>query len=155
MLSVDRCTGCSACVSICPNGCLSLIENAEGFDYPVLDSSKCTKCNLCEKVCPINHETPSTKNTYTICAQNRNEKIRSKSSAGGIIGAIYQAAFSSCGIAFGVGFNSENNVMFMSAENLDQCFEKKLFASKYVSAEITNTFPKVRDILISDVLFVL
>ena len=45
------CCGCSACVSICPKNCISLVEDEEGFLYPKVDKANCINCNLCENVC--------------------------------------------------------------------------------------------------------
>lgn len=30
-----------------------MIEDEEGFNYPIIDSEKCVKCYLCKQVCPI------------------------------------------------------------------------------------------------------
>ena len=47
------CCGCHACYNICPQDCISMNEDIEGFKYPSVDTSKCINCNLCVKVCPI------------------------------------------------------------------------------------------------------
>lgn len=49
----EECCGCSACVAICPQKALVLVEDEEGFDYPNIDKNKCIGCNMCIKVCPI------------------------------------------------------------------------------------------------------
>jgi len=48
----DLCNSCGVCAGVCPVGCISMIETADGF-YPVIDQSRClAKCALCSKVCP-------------------------------------------------------------------------------------------------------
>lgn len=47
------CCGCTACYAICPKLAIGMIEDEEGFNYPIIDSEKCVKCYLCKKVCPI------------------------------------------------------------------------------------------------------
>lgn len=47
------CCGCSACFSICPMEAIEMIEDDEGFDYPVINEVKCVKCYKCLSVCPI------------------------------------------------------------------------------------------------------
>ena len=47
------CCGCAACVQRCPKQCISMKEDNEGFQYPVVDESTCIDCGVCEKVCPI------------------------------------------------------------------------------------------------------
>lgn len=142
--SKKDCTGCSACASICPKHCITMSEDLEGFDYPIVDSELCINCHLCEKVCPVKKLPKSEFDNYTICIQNKDERVRSRSSAGGLIGAVYRATFDRKGIAFGVGFDSDNITRFMSAESIDECFNKKIFASKYVSAELDDVFLKVK-----------
>ena len=49
----QNCYGCSACSNICPQRCIDMTSDNEGFLYPVVDIEKCTECGLCEKVCPV------------------------------------------------------------------------------------------------------
>lgn len=46
-----ECCGCGACYAICPVKAISMIEDEEGFDYPIIDYTKCINCNMCIKVC--------------------------------------------------------------------------------------------------------
>ena len=55
-IAVDRCKGCSLCVSICPRNVLALdvsIVNELGY-HPVrlADPAACTSCALCARICP-------------------------------------------------------------------------------------------------------
>ena len=34
ILDKSQCCGCTACVNICPKGCIEMIEDKEGFVYP-------------------------------------------------------------------------------------------------------------------------
>ncbi len=138
------CTGCSACSSVCSKSSISMQEDDEGFDYPIVDAVTCINCHLCEKICPVTLPQPKSEATYTICIQNKDERVRSRSSAGGVIGAVYQAVFQLGGIVYGVGFDEGNMVRFMKAETLEECFRLKLFTSKYVPAELDNVLSKVK-----------
>ena len=51
-----ECTGCGACVAICPTNALAMCEDEEGFLYPEKDNAKCISCGLCEKKCPISNK---------------------------------------------------------------------------------------------------
>ena len=49
----ELCCGCTACYAICPKGAITMIEDEEGFDYPVINEEKCILCFRCVNVCPI------------------------------------------------------------------------------------------------------
>lgn len=47
------CCGCSACASICPAQCITMIRDEHGFMYPEIDESECILCRRCIKVCSL------------------------------------------------------------------------------------------------------
>lgn len=53
----EECCGCTACVAVCPNSAISMVEDEEGFEYPVLNESKCARCYMCLAVCPFKSST--------------------------------------------------------------------------------------------------
>ena len=59
-----KCSGCTACFSICGKSAISMKADALGFLYPVVDCNKCVDCGLCDKVCAFNdnYETPDNYN---------------------------------------------------------------------------------------------
>lgn len=49
----EECCGCTACYAICPKEAIAMVEDEEGFEYPVIDPKICIKCYQCIKVCPL------------------------------------------------------------------------------------------------------
>ena len=49
----ELCCGCSACLAKCPRDAIAMIEDEEGFSYPLIDEKRCISCYLCVSVCPI------------------------------------------------------------------------------------------------------
>lgn len=49
MITVNRyrCGYCGACVSVCPNDAIDLVETFIEID------DKCANCGICTKVCPM------------------------------------------------------------------------------------------------------
>jgi len=50
------CTGCGACLQICPRNAVSMKTNEEGFLYPRIDETLCNDCGLCSRTCPVNRD---------------------------------------------------------------------------------------------------
>lgn len=92
MIQIDekkKCTGCSACASICPKKCIQMEADKEGFLYPKVNNEKCVQCRLCESVCPmINPVKEESIPQKGFLVQHRNETIRLDSSSGGAFTAI-------------------------------------------------------------------
>jgi Fe-S-cluster-containing hydrogenase component 2 len=53
MVRVDRarCTGCGACVEVCPAGAIRLIQGATAW-YAEVNAAKCQQCEACVQACP-------------------------------------------------------------------------------------------------------
>lgn len=49
----EECCGCTACYAICPREAINMVEDEEGFEYPIIDIQKCVCCYQCVKVCPL------------------------------------------------------------------------------------------------------
>lgn len=46
-INVERCTGCGACVEVCPDGAIYLVE-----EIATVDSQLCRECEACIAACP-------------------------------------------------------------------------------------------------------
>lgn len=50
------CCGCTACYSICPVEAIMMVEDEDGFDYPLINPDTCIRCLMCIDVCPMKSE---------------------------------------------------------------------------------------------------
>ena len=55
----QECTGCAACVNICPKDAITMIGMADGFLQPVVEKDKCVQCLACERTCPVLNVQPN------------------------------------------------------------------------------------------------
>lgn len=137
LASENECTGCSVCSVNCPQNCIKMIEDEQGFYYPHIDESSCIHCGRCEKICPvINLENVRHEETICYCAQNTDDEIRTASSAGGVAGAIADHVISQNGIIYACGFTANNTVKFYRIQNHEEIEKYKVLGSKYVSSQL-------------------
>ena len=148
IIEKTQCCGCSACYNICPKQAITMEEDEKGFRYPIVDEEKCIDCKLCEKVCPIisNQKVENKPKAYACI--NKNGKIRSESSSGGIFTLLAEEIIDMKGIVFGVAFDENFNVMHKYVENKEQL--KELRGSKYLQSDIKEIYKQVKAFLEQD-----
>lgn len=55
LLDEDMCTGCEACVSVCPVDCIDTLPGPQHqlvMQICTIDLPRCIGCTLCAQVCP-------------------------------------------------------------------------------------------------------
>lgn len=147
----SNCCGCEACVNICPQKCITMQEDDEGFRYPVVDKEKCIECGLCENTCPILKKCENKdllNKTEFLAAYNKDDYILKNSSSGGIFWIIAQYFFEHKGIVYGVIQENTYSVKFIRATNVTEA--EKIRGSKYLQAKINNIYIKVKNDLEDD-----
>lgn len=140
-----NCCGCHACYNICPQRCIGMQSDNEGFWYPFVASDKCTDCGLCDKVCPIvNIDSTMNQPLAYACIYN-NEEIRVQSSSGGLFTVIAEQVISNHGVVLGAGFDKDFNVEHSWTDSIEGL--GKFRGSKYVQSRIGDTYNQVREFL--------
>lgn len=139
-----KCTGCTACLAVCPLDCISMRVDIEGFLYPDVDNSKCVSCGACEKVCPVLYQTAKEQavpQAYGIRAKDM--ELRLKSSSGGIFTLLAERILEDGGAVFGVSMSpdckSAHHIMVETPAAL-----AALRGSKYIQSSLDDTFRTVR-----------
>ena len=80
----NQCTGCTACVSICPRNCIQMKKDNAGFEFPVImERSACIACGACERVCPVLMKKKDDENlsTSAYAAFSNNNALRLESTS--------------------------------------------------------------------------
>ncbi len=141
----EKCTGCSACYSICPKKCIDMKEDIEGFLYPDVDKKNCIECDLCEKVCPIFHEHESDFDMRVYACINKDEEVRKNSSSGGIFTLLAEYVLDNDGVVFGAAFDEDLNVHHIEVSKKSDL--RLLRGSKYLQSRIEDTFKRAKKYL--------
>lgn len=101
----NECTGCGLCVEVCPNRCIEMEEDYDGFLYPDVDTTNCSSCGMCKRSCPNNKTLEKNSSTFYM-AINKNKEILMKSSSGGAFSAIAEYVLAQNGIVVGAYFDT-------------------------------------------------
>ena len=140
------CMGCHACINICPQYCISMENDTEGFLYPVVNEKKCIKCGLCIKVCPLINKTIVHNEPLAYACINKDETIRVESSSGGLFTLIAEQIIDKGGIVFGAGFDENFAVSHSFVEAKDEL--ERFRGSKYVQSKVGDTYKQAKEFLL-------
>lgn len=140
ILEKDKCCGCSACSSVCPQHCIEMRKDEEGFLYPEIQEDLCIKCNKCEKVCPIIHYNRYEKKQKTNCyiVQNKDHEVIRESTSGGFFSALAEYIFENNGVVYGAYLDEK--IVVRHVKIVDKKDLKKLRNSKYCQSDIHGLY---------------
>ena len=146
VLNKEKCCGCHACFTVCPQKCISMLEDDEGFKYPFVSTDNCIDCKLCEKICPFQREgDPLSQNLplLSLAAKTRIDSLLSESSSGGIFSELASYILEKKGIVYGASFSTDyRTVHHIRIDNVANL--KLLRGSKYLQSDIGDAFTQAK-----------
>lgn len=138
----NDCYGCRSCMEICPQKCISMVEDEEGFVYPQINNENCVKCNLCEKACPQEFENFYSNNDIdAYVGVHKDKNIVFNSSSGGAFTAIYESLILDGYTVYGVKFTDSLKVIHDSANTINGCNDFR--KSKYIQSDTNGCYEKI------------
>lgn len=149
------CTGCGACMEVCPTKCIALNLNESGFYVANKTTDKCIKCGKCTAVCPINQvkETDNKiKKTYIAVSKERD--YYKQGASGGIVPVISAYTLRNEGVVWGCKLDAKFDAMHVYTTQIDEL--DILSRSKYVQSYMGKTIGTIKKQLLQGkkVLFV-
>lgn len=151
-----ECTGCGACINICPYRAIQMNKTEEGFLYPKKNMNLCIDCGLCDKVCHLRSDEKNS--AFNVCEvyamRNLDDDIRKGSTSGGVFHELASVIIDEEGAVFGAAYNDDWSVGHRMASNQEEI--KALRRSKYQQSDIGLVYTQVKAELLNDkyVLFV-
>ena len=136
------CTGCSACAAACPQGCISMARDEEGFLRPQIDRALCIECGMCERSCPVLHVPAVGQESAAFAAKAAQEDILRQSTSGGIFTLLCRWVLERGGAVFGAAYEEDHSVAHRKIDSEEEL--PRLRFAKYTQSVMGNTFAQVR-----------
>lgn len=144
LCTINNCTQCQACISVCPKQCVRMQEAKDGFSVPVINRNECIECGLCVNSChQITRHKELLEPLNVYAAWSKDETIRSQSSSGGVFSEIAHTIIEQGGIVYGAVMDSNLKVHHTKAENMDELAPMR--GSKYVQSDISGVYSSVKE----------
>lgn len=140
-----NCTGCGACVAVCPRDCIRMAEDREGFLYPEVDVDRCIRCGACLRACPTLQKCEGSQPPAVYAAVSLDDETRSQSSSGGVFSLVASYILDRGGVVFGAAFDPEGNVVHTAVRTREGL--SALRGSKYVQSRIGGAYREARELL--------
>lgn len=150
---INECTGCCACLNICPTSAIEMLPNERGELCPRIQEEKCIHCNKCRQICPSINVIRKTQSKLCYAAWTKDLNDRIHCASGGVITGLSRFFIKEVGRVYSAFFeDGKFNFSSLNCENdLDICR-----GSRYVQAFVGGNFKNVKeDLLIGkNVLFI-
>lgn len=137
-----KCTGCWACVNICPKSCISMQTGKLGHLYPEVDQSKCVNCKLCQKTCPENNEPKLISPIAAYASWHKKPDEYLSSTSGGAATAFAEKIIEDGGIVYGCESKTGLDISHSKVCSLNDIHRLK--GSKYVQSNINDTYCQIK-----------
>ena len=138
-----ECTGCTACMAVCPAQCIVMRRDRQGFDYPVGNPDVCIGCGKCEAVCPVLNPMDPAEPLATFAV--RVPEYMDGSSSGGVFPALAKAVVDEGGAVYGAVLNPDMTVGHAEAD--DMAAVEAMRGSKYVQSDMYDAFTDAKALL--------
>ena len=153
----EDCSGCTACMNICPVNAISMEPDREGFLYPVIDADKCVHCRRCVRVCPFkedrfgeNNRAEDALSTVRVYAGRlRDQEQLLRSSSGGAFTALSDLFLKEGGAVICSTYDYEEHRVYFALMT-DPADRDRARGSKYVQSSPAAVFKQAEMWLIEN-----
>ena len=140
-----QCCGCTACEAVCPQSCITMNRDEEGFSYPIVDLDLCIGCDACEAVCPCLNRTENPPEPQAMAVRAKDNALRLFSSSGGVFSLLstdmLERGGAVCGAVFDENFMVHHTIVW------DETGVEPMRGAKYVQSNLNDTFRQIRDLV--------
>lgn len=138
------CSGCGACLAVCPREAISMSTGALGALYPQIDEAKCIHCGKCMDVCAFQAPKVGHKPLKAYAAVGQCDEVVKNSASGGVFASVAGACLKENACVAGAvmtwsdGQADVKHILASDEESISQ-----LQGSKYVQSRAWNSYQDV------------
>lgn len=139
----ELCSGCGACVNVCPKNCIQFEEDRYGQERPAIAQAQCVQCNICRKTCPNNKNKEQLLNRYpklVYAGWRKEASERKTSSSGGIASVLAEYVIRNGGIVYGV-IQEKERIIYQRTDTVEMV--QRFRGSKYVQANSVGIYRQI------------
>ena len=133
------CTGCLACLNVCPQDAIVVTRDAMGRTLPMIATEKCSACGLCARICPANSAPVVHPVLRCLAAYSKDEDDRRKCSSGGLAAILARRILDAHGVVFGAAYDAHHHQV-AHAEVTARADVARLRGSKYAQSDTGLTY---------------
>jgi coenzyme F420-reducing hydrogenase beta subunit len=144
----QNCCGCTACKFSCPTSAIEMVEDNEGFLYPIIEQNSCIDCGRCRSVCSFNNNYLKNNDfelPIVLAVKHKNNDIRMSSTSGGVFTALSDYILDNSGVVFGAKFDENKKVIHSKA--FTKLERDKFNGSKYVQSDLNDVFKDIKNLI--------
>lgn len=139
----DACTGCGACVSVCPVRAVRLMFfKGTLSSAAVIDTSICRDCSLCRSVCPVLRPVSRKPTLKTYAGWVRDPLKARLSASGGVAWQLTEQVILDGGVVYGAAYSEDGILHHTRAKTLEKASTFRL--SKYVQSCFHKCLPELK-----------
>lgn len=141
LIGFDRCSGCFACYSSCPQNAVTMQLNEHGFYVPLIDRNLCSECEICASFCPVithNKDQGGTVFPKAFASWSLDDQTRLQSSSGGIFSELAAYVLNQDGAIFACVWGE--GLLPRHSEINDLAGLTSARGSKYVQSHVGRTY---------------
>lgn len=127
-----ECTSCGVCTTVCPQSCITIVNDNIGHKVPFVDRERCISCGICKRYCHNNRQVKlhAPLQCYAMRYQGRQLE---KSTSGGISYLLSSYFIKRNGIVYGAAFEN-GEVSHIRIDDVSKL--ERIQGSKYVRSII-------------------
>lgn len=139
----DMCTGCMACVEVCPAKAISVKDSLKAYNA-IISVEDCINCNLCSKTCQVNQPLTLSKPIEWYQGWAVDSAIRRLGSSGGVASELAREFIVLGGLVCTCVYkNGDFSFQFIQKQQE----LSKISGSKYVKSNPFGVYKRIKELL--------